>query len=195
MQDYYIQNYKAYHEETFNIDPSSFLNPLVKYLMPGALIMDVGCGSGRDLCWLKQRGFKVMGLERSTNLAALARKNAESRIIEDDFETYDFSKLHVDAIVLVGALVQVQHAKLQSVFKHIISGLIDSGKVLITLKQGEGTFTDDYGRIFFLWIEPELELMFAEIGLKVLDFTTQVSKVRPNDIWLGYVLEKTSDIF
>lgn len=191
MKNYYHYNYKDYHEKTFHVDPSSFLKPLVKHLPQNAFILDVGCGSGRDLCWLKQRGFKVMGLERSKKLAALARKNAECRIIEGDFETYDFSKLYVDAIVLVGGLVHVQHAKLRPVFKHIISGLPESGKTLITLKHGEGTFTDDHGRIFFLWIEREIELIFAELGLKVLDFTSQVSKVRANDVWLGYVLEKS----
>lgn len=191
MKDYYHYNYKDYHGKTFYVDPSSFLEPLVKHLPQDAFILDVGCGSGRDLCWLRNRGFKVMGFDRSKGIVALAKKHAECRIIEGDFETNDFSKLHVDAIVLVGALVHVQHAKLQSVFKHIISGLTESGKILITLKHGEGTFTDDHGRIFFLWIERELELIFSELGLKVLDFTSQVSKVRANDVWLGYVLEKS----
>jgi len=31
----------------------------------------VGCGSGRDLLWLKNRGFKVIGFERPKGLAEL----------------------------------------------------------------------------------------------------------------------------
>jgi SAM-dependent methyltransferase len=191
MKDYYQQNYKDYHHQTFHVDPSSFLEPLVKYLPQNAFILDVGCGSGRDLCWFGQRGYKVLGFERSKALADLARKYAACQIIEDDFNTYDFSKLHVDAIILVGALVHVPHEKFKLTFKHITSGLPPDGKVLITLKQGEGTFTDDHGRIFFLWIEREIELIFSELGFVVLDFNSQVSKVRPNDVWLGYVLEKS----
>ena len=147
MKDFYQQNYNAYHEDTFGIDPSSFLNPLVKHLTPSASILDIGCGSGRDLCWLKQRGFRVMGFERSKDLAALARKYAECQIMEGDFEIYDFSKLNVDAIIFVGALVHVPHEKLKPIFKHITSGLTENGKVLVTLKQGEGTFTDDHDKI------------------------------------------------
>ncbi len=190
MKDYYHHNYKAYHEKTFHIDPSSFLNPLVKYLPQDALILDVACGSGRDLCWLKQRGFRVIGFERSKGLAKLARKHAECRIIEGDFETYDFSNLQVDAIVLVGALVHVPHEKFKIVFKNITCGLAESGKVLITQKQGEGTITDDNDRVFFLWQDRELQDLFSELGFEILDFTPQVSKVRANDIWLGYVLNK-----
>jgi cyclopropane fatty-acyl-phospholipid synthase-like methyltransferase len=108
----------------------------------------VACGSGRDLCWLKQRGFNVIGFERAKGLAELARENAECRIIEGDFETYDFSNLQVDAIILVGALFHVPHEKFKIVFKNITYGLSESGRVLITLKQGEGTFADEYGRVF-----------------------------------------------
>jgi len=60
MKDFYQQNYNAYHEDTFGIDPSSFLDPLVKHLTPSASILDIGCGGGRDLCWLKQRGFNSL---------------------------------------------------------------------------------------------------------------------------------------
>jgi len=156
--------------------------------------LDVGCGSGRDLCWLKQRGFRVMGFERSKDLAALARKYAECQIMEGDFEIYDFSKLNVDAIILVGALVHVPHEKLKHIFKHITSGLTENGKVLVTLKQGEGIFTDDHGKIYYLWQDSDLQTIFSEIGFTLLDFKRQISMVRANDIWFGYVLEKTIDI-
>ena len=56
---------EAYHEATFHIDPASFLRPLAERLPPCAVILDVGCGSGRDLRWLRHRGFRAVGMERS----------------------------------------------------------------------------------------------------------------------------------
>ncbi|MGA9179151.1 MAG: methyltransferase domain-containing protein, partial [Desulfobacterales bacterium] len=81
MSDYYQKNYTAYHEKTFSIDPSSFLTPLAQRLPPEAFILDVGCGSGRDLLWMKKRGFEVIGFERSEGLAELARNNADCEVI------------------------------------------------------------------------------------------------------------------
>lgn len=190
MKDYYQHNYIEYHKRTFHIDPSSFLNPFVKHLYQDALILDVACGSGRDLCWLKQHGFRVIGFERSKGLAELARKHADCRIIEGDFETYNFSNLNVDAIILVGALVHVSHEKFQAVFEHIISGLGENGKVLITLKQGEGKFTDYNGRIFYLWHDQELRVIFVRLGFNIIDVRRNESKIRVNDIWISYILEK-----
>jgi len=57
MKDFYRENHREYFERTFNIDPSTFLSQLVAKLPPGSFILDVGCGSGRDLLWLKNCGF------------------------------------------------------------------------------------------------------------------------------------------
>jgi SAM-dependent methyltransferase len=93
MSNYYQKNYKAYHEKTFSIDPSSFLAPLAQRLSADAFVLDVGCGSGRDLLWMKKRGFDVIGFERSPGLAELARDNAACEVMEGDFESYDFSSI------------------------------------------------------------------------------------------------------
>jgi len=35
-------------------------------------VLDVGCGSGRDLLWMKKWNFEVIGFERSPGFAELA---------------------------------------------------------------------------------------------------------------------------
>jgi len=188
MQDYYQKNYKTYHEKTFSIDPSSFLEPLVQWLPVEAFVLDVGCSSGRDLLWMKKRGFDVIGFERSPGLAELARKNAGCEVIEGDFETYDFSRLSVDAILFVGALVHLPYERFKTVFQNICNCLRKQGKIFISMKEGNGYFKDNHGRIFYLWQNDDLRRIFHELGYKVIDFNRQVSIVRDSDLWLGYVL-------
>ncbi len=60
--------------------------------------------------------------------------------------------------------------------------------MLITMKEGHGSTCADDGRVFTLWTREELEKIFAANNLHILDFSRQISKLRPNDIWLGYVL-------
>ena len=97
MRDYYEENWKTYHEATVAIDPAPFLAPLFARIAPPATILDVGCGSGRDLLWFTKRGFRVTGFERSPSLAELARKHSGCPVIEGDFEVYDFSDQSADA--------------------------------------------------------------------------------------------------
>jgi len=191
MQDYYQKNYKAYHEKTFSIDPTSFLKPLARRLPPEAFILDVGCGSGRDLLWMRKQGFDVIGFEQSPGLAELARDNADCEVIEGDFENYDFSSIFVDAILLVGILVHVPREGFSNVFKNITSAISDNGLVLTTLKEGSGDITYPDGRVFYLWEDPEVREMFDTLGFKVCDFSSSVSKTGTGDFWLSYVLEKS----
>jgi len=190
MSDFYQQDYREYHEKTFHIDPSSILTPLALRLHPGSVILDVGCGSGRDLLWFEERGFRVTGFERSPGLAELARENAGSRVLGGDFELYDFSGLSADAIVLAGALVHVPHKRFQQVFENIMAGLKDRGYVLVSLKEGTGKKTDSRGRVFYLWRDRDLRNVFVRCGFEVANFFRQKSVMGTDEVWLGYVLER-----
>ena len=138
MKDFYRENHSKYFERTFNIDPSSFISPLATKLAPGSFILDIGCGSGRDLLWLKNRGFQVMGFERSPGLAELARKSAGCDVLEGDFTSYDFSSIRADAVILIGALVHIPHADFAAVLLNIAAALKENGLMLITVKEGTG---------------------------------------------------------
>jgi SAM-dependent methyltransferase len=190
VKDYYHTHSNEYHEQTFHIDPTPFLSPLTNHLNPGDTILDIGCGSGRDLLWFKERGFNGIGFEQSSGLAELARENAGCEVFEGDFETYDFSDIRADAILLVGALVHVPYEQLSDILQHVTNGLREGGKVLITLKEGDSSSTDDQGRVSYLWKDADLRKVFSDLNFRILNFKKQVSLVRESDTWLGYVLEK-----
>ena len=189
--DWYQENYQRYFARTRGVNPASFLNPLVRHLKPGAVILDVGCGSGRDLKWLRERGFSVTGLERAKGLAALAREHAGCIVIEGDFEVYDFSSVKADALLLSGSLVHVPHGSLETVFNNIVRALKPEGILLISLKRGTGSAVDEEGRTFYYWERSRLDPMFSQAGFAILECRTSVSKVNPQDTWLSYLLRKS----
>jgi cyclopropane fatty-acyl-phospholipid synthase-like methyltransferase len=188
MNDYYCFHPEPYHQATFHVDPTSFLTPLAERLTPGAKVLDVGCGSGRDLLWLKQRGFHVLGLERSPGLARLARENAGCEVLEADFNCFDFASLSVDALVFVGAFVHVPRRDLPALLFRCTAALEQDGLILLTMKEGKGDTTDSKGRTFLLWEDHALRRVFSDIGFSILDFNRNESKLGTREVWLGYVL-------
>lgn len=188
MTDFYEINCENYFCSTVDIEPSSFLCPLTDTLIPGSRVLDIGCGSGRDLRWLSERGFKPTGFERSPRLAAMARRHSHCSVIEGDFCGYDFSSLQFDALVVVGALVHISRPDLPVILRSICQALVLSGNLLLTLKEGSGSKEFADGRIFTLWSREELESIFSDNNLEVVSFTRSVSKLRSDDVWLGYVL-------
>ncbi len=191
MSDFYREHYQAYSERTFHVNPAAFLTPLLKALPPGASLLDVGCGSGRDLLWFKNKGFQVTGLERSPGLARLARRNAGCQVIEADFETFDFSALAFDAILASGAFVHIPHERLEGVIGSIRRALVPNGLFYLSLKKGKGAETDGTGRTFYLWQASDLRQIFDRLGLAVLNSAKSESALNSKDLWLGYVLQVT----
>jgi SAM-dependent methyltransferase len=188
LDSFYEDNHQHYFASTVGIDPASFLEPLTTLLPPQATILDIGCGSGRDLLWLASRGFRPTGFEQSPSLAKLARQHANCPVLEGDFKDFDFSKLHFTALIFIGSLVHVSPAALPAIIASTCQALSPGGMLLITVKEGIGTSRVADGRVFTLWSKQNIEHVFAACNLQIVDFSRQISKVRPDDIWLGYVL-------
>lgn len=200
--DYYQRHSQAYFDETVWVDPSPFLDPFAKRLFPGAWVLDVGCGSGRDLLWLKSRGFVAVGVERSQGLADLAWTHSGCPVMVGDFETVDFSALQVDAVMCCGSLVHVPFQRLEWALKNIVTAFRDDAPpagsdgtrgrqpLYVSLKEGQGAFTDDRGRIFYYWQDQALRPLFASLGFEVADFLRSPSADGEGKSWLGYVLAR-----
>jgi len=194
MSNFYEDHHLQYYQETVDIDPTPFLEPLSSFLKPQATILDIGCGSGRDLLWFRRHGFSVTGFEKSSSLANLARQHAHCPVIEGDYCNYDFTNQSFDALVFIGSLVHQPVKALQTILASTSQALIAGGYILITMKEGDGTCSTLDGRKFTLWSKKNLEDEFAGCGLEIMDFSRQISRLRPEDIWLGYVLRVRSKI-
>lgn len=193
--DYYRIRYAEYHDKTFYIDPAIFLSGFVKRLRPGAHVLDIGCGSGRDLCWLKQKGFTLTGFEASPGLADLARRHADCPVIEGDFETFDFQTLGVDAVLMSGSLVHLPHHRLAPTLERILHALKpDPGAlVYLSLKEGQGVFNHSRNRTYYLWQDPDIRSLCTGLGLEVLELKRSDSARGTGAVWLGYVLARDLD--
>ena len=189
MPDFYHTHARAYFEKTKALDPSLILGPFIRHLSPGSRILDVGCGSGRDLLWLKKKGFNPSGFERSPGLAALARNHSGCPVKEGDFRFYDFSAMEAKGILLSGAFVHLASQDLVPAFDNVLKALIKGGHVLLSLKQGRGTISSEDGRIFTLWQDGQLRPLFDRLGLQVEGFLVNESALGSSEVWLGYVLK------
>ena len=66
------------------MNPSAWLQRNACLLRPGGSVLDVACGSGRNLRWLVEQGFSVTGVDRDAAATEPLRSIAE--IVVADLE-------------------------------------------------------------------------------------------------------------
>ncbi|WP_161630029.1 NUDIX domain-containing protein [Desulfogranum mediterraneum] len=187
---FYRERSQAYFRQTASLDPTPILSRLSSRLRSGARVLDLGCGSGRDLRWLKKQGFQATGMERAAGLAELARHHSGCPVIRADFSCYDFSAECWDGLLFNASLVHLQPAALAPVLRRAGQGLQADGLLLLTLKEGQGRSRGDDGRRFTLWQEERLALLWPRLGLRVVESSRDPSPAGGGNIWLSYLLAK-----
>ena len=191
---FYRVHSRQYYESTRRIDPAPFLAPFARILPKGCRILDVGCGSGRDLKWLGEKGFEVCGFERSPELAGLARRHSGCEVAVGDLEAFDFAVFDVQAILLAGSLAHLPPGRLQSAFRRIVKAIRrPPGHIFLSLKKWDGRQIDGRGRIFYLWEEPVIRELLEDESTKLLSRRTNRSDFNPQDQWLSLSIQREND--
>ncbi|MGM9953253.1 MAG: class I SAM-dependent methyltransferase [Intestinibaculum porci] len=87
--DYYNENAKSFAKETQNLDFSATQNKFLSYLNEGSLILDFGCGAGRDTKYFLDHGYQVEAIDGSQELCTIARKYTGIDVKHMYFEELD----------------------------------------------------------------------------------------------------------
>ncbi|BCS98359.1 SAM-dependent methyltransferase [Desulfoluna limicola] len=188
--EYYEQEAKAFFEATVNLDPTPFLSPLGEALAPGARVLDIGCGSGRDLLWLKNNGFVPHGLEPSPALSSLAEKHSGCPVTIGDITTTTLLAQSWDGILISGVLVHVPHTSIPDILSRVTGALTAGGRLYVSVKEGHGSATDNDNRRFYYWEDQAFRTVAKTAGLHLLSMTRSASARGNSDVWLGYVFER-----
>ena len=82
--DYYDQHAAQYYGKTIKADFDELRRAFASYLPEHARIIDIGCGSGRDVKAFCDMGYQAIGLDASKEMAREARERLAIDVIIDD---------------------------------------------------------------------------------------------------------------
>lgn len=69
---YYDQHAVTFFAQTANVDMTALHERFLSHISPDGLVLDAGCGSGRDAKAFLERGYRVAAFDASPRLAQLA---------------------------------------------------------------------------------------------------------------------------
>ena len=152
---HYDQHAQAYWEGTRDHDVTQNIAALLQHVEvpPPFDLLDFGCGPGRDLKAFKALGHRVIGLDGSPRLAALARSNSGCEVLEQSFLALDLPPSHFDGVFANAVLFHVPSEALPQVLRALHSTLKPGGVLFSSNPRGdgqEGWKGDRYGA-FYDW--------------------------------------------
>jgi SAM-dependent methyltransferase len=137
----------------FQFPYSPWIDAFLDDLAPGARILELGCGDGRDAARMVARGFDVHPSDGTPELAQLASARLGREVPVMRFAELDACEAF-DAVWSQAALTHVPEGDLPGVLARIHRALKPGGHHWASYKDGNGGSRDQHGR-FFSYIPAE----------------------------------------
>lgn len=188
--EYYNQNAQSFVDGTLNVDMGSLYVPFVELLPKQALILDAGCGSGRDTKAFLEMGFQVEAIDASEEMVKHATSYTGIDVQHKTFqEVVELEKY--DAIWACASLLHVPKNELPAVFTALTTSLKAGGVWYFSFKYGDQERVKD-GRCFTDMNEASVEALLTQIPALEITKTWLTIDARPERIekWLNVILRK-----
>lgn len=189
--EYYDVNAENFIENTQTVDFKETQQRFLRFLPVHALILDFGCGSGRDTKYFLEKGYQVDAADGSARICKLASEYTGIAVRQMLFEELSAVKRY-DGIWACASILHLARTELLLVMVKMKDALKDRGVLYISFKYGdfEG---ERNGRYFTYFTEASFtEFMKQTEGLTIEDkwITSDVRPGRDGEMWLNVILRK-----
>ena len=190
--DYYENNTKAFVDGTIDVEFTDVQDRFLSYLPDAGLILDFGCGSGRDTKYFISKGFAVDAVDGSPKLCKIANINTGINIRQMMFSDLN-EKGKYDGIWACASILHLQKKELKEVFDKMIMAVKPGGYIYSSFKYGEFEgyrneryFIDFTSESFHIFLNSFHELTVEEEWV-----SSDVRPGRQDEKWLNVIMRTT----
>ena len=189
--EYYNKNAWKFLQETTAVDFSETQNIFLEMLPKEAMILDFGCGSGRDTLEFRRQGFQVEAADGSYRMCQAAAKLTGLPVRQMLFQDLD-EKEKYDGIWACSSILHLKKSELKAVLDRMYAALKAEGIIYASFKYG--TFEGERGGRYYTDFTEESFRAFIDpaAGLKIekMWISSDVRPGREEEKWLNLILRK-----
>lgn len=160
-------------------------------LRPGAHVIDLGCGIGRDMAWLEELGLRATGVDLSPAMLAQARALTAGVLLQMDMRALAFADSSFDAAWCSAALLHLPRLHVRPALSGVRRVLRPGASLMVSVKQGHGEswvggYVDGVTRFFTYFSATEMRDLLRSAGFHVRTFA--VDHAERN--WLSFLARR-----
>ena len=188
---YYDNNAEKFVSDTFEVGFRDVQDRFVSLLEKNSLILDFGCGSGRDAKYFLDRGFRVEAVDGSGELCRIASQNIGIEVKQMLFS--ELSEIErYDGIWACASVLHLPKDELSDVMVKMVRAVKAGGYIYMSFKYGD--FEGFRNGRYFTDFTPEAFRDFLRDvpGLCIEEYwiTGDVRPGRGAEKWLNVILVK-----
>lgn len=145
------------------IGPARHLDEFLDRLEPGARILELGCGGGKDAAHMLKRGFDVIPTDGSPAMATKAQERIGIAVGVLPFDQLEACEEY-DAVWAHASIHHMPFAQFPDVLRRIARALKPGGWHYANFKLGDGEARDTFGRLYNFPPEEDLRAAFAAVA-------------------------------
>jgi SAM-dependent methyltransferase len=173
----YYSNHAQAVAKRYEDVPSPLASRFATVFSPGERILDIGCGSGRDMAELQRQGFDAYGVDATPEFVNLAQKTHPTlagRIQEGALPDLGLPfNGEFDGVLCSAVLMHIDTADLLNAALSIKNCLKVNGRLLISVPthrpDADEQERDAHGRLFKTYSPGHLRLIFERLGFTLID--------------------------
>lgn len=152
MKDYINDTLKYYNDnsENFKMKWDNYLfdipNTFASYLKQGDNVLDLGCGTGRDSLYFKDKGFNVTCIDGSENMCKIASEALNQEVLNKNYFDLDYIDTF-NGVFACASLLHLKNEDLKIILKKIYDSLKYDGIMYASFKYGNDERYEE-GRYF-----------------------------------------------
>jgi SAM-dependent methyltransferase len=163
-QAWYCENAQTFVQASAAISMESHYAGFLTGVPAGGLILDAGCGSGRDAKRFLEMGYRVAAFDASPEIAAFARASTGIEVTVREFKDVEEEDVY-DGVWACASLLHLARDSLISAIGKLARAAKPGSPFFIALPCGNGEFRDTTGRFFARQTAVSLREVFLLAGL------------------------------